>query len=226
MDAAFLKSLWIGLSIAAPVGPIGLLVIQRTLHHGRWVGLATGMGAAVADSAYGAVGAFGVSALINALQQVRVPLALLGGGFLLWLAWRTWHAEAPAKGAELQAGPGLAASFGQPAADLVEPGDDPVVRGHLRRPGRIRIAGCRCFALADGRRRAGWLGFVVAVAVRRGGRVASALRCPGPAAGGAGVGTHAGCVCPMAVGSAASAGHDALASDLLVAAGGHRLRNL
>jgi len=112
MDAVFVKSLWIGLSIAAPVGPIGLLVIQRTLHHGRWVGLATGMGAAVADSAYGAVGAFGVSALINALQQVRVPLALLGGGFLLWLAWRTWHAEAPAKGAELQAGPGLAASFG------------------------------------------------------------------------------------------------------------------
>lgn len=64
-EALFFKSLWIGLSIAAPVGPIGLLVIQRTLRHGRAVGLVTGLGAAVADAAYGAVGAFGVSALIN-----------------------------------------------------------------------------------------------------------------------------------------------------------------
>src|SRR5687767_5964988 len=111
-EALFFKSLWIGLSIAAPVGPIGLLVIQRTLRHGRAVGLATGLGAAAADAAYGAVGAFGVTALINALQQLRVPLALLGGGFLLWLAWRSWSAVPPAQGADLRAGPGLWSSFG------------------------------------------------------------------------------------------------------------------
>ncbi len=111
MGALFLQSLWIGLSIAAPVGPIGLLVIQRTLRHGRAVGLATGLGAAAADAAYGALGAFGVSALIGALQQARVPLALLGGAFLLWLAWRTWTAAAPAHEAQIAAGPGLAASF-------------------------------------------------------------------------------------------------------------------
>lgn len=111
-EALFFKSLWIGLSIAAPVGPIGLLVIQRTLRHGRAVGLATGLGAAVADAAYGAVGAFGVSALVNALQQLRVPLAVLGGAFLLWLAWRSWHAVPPAHGAELRASPGLWSSFG------------------------------------------------------------------------------------------------------------------
>lgn len=107
----FLSSLWIGLSIAAPVGPIGLLVIQRTLRHGIAVGLATGLGAAVADAAYGAVGAFGVSALIQALQGARVPLALVGGAFLLWLAWRTWVATAPAGGADVKSGPGLMASF-------------------------------------------------------------------------------------------------------------------
>ncbi len=107
----FLSSLWIGLSIAAPVGPIGLLVIQRTLRHGIAVGLATGLGAAVADAAYGAVGAFGVSALIQALQGARVPLALVGGAFLLWLAWRTWTSAAPAAGAEVGGGPGLVASF-------------------------------------------------------------------------------------------------------------------
>ncbi len=110
----FWPAVWIGLSIAAPVGPIGLLVIQRTLRHGRAVGIATGLGAAVADAAYGAVGAFGVSVLINALQAARVPLALAGGGFLLWLAWRTWPSlrEAPAhEGAEPTATPSLAASF-------------------------------------------------------------------------------------------------------------------
>ncbi len=109
--ALFVQSLWIGLSIAAPVGPIGLLVIQRTLRHGGAVGLATGLGAAVADAAYGAVGAFGVSALIQALQGARVPLALVGGAFLLGLAWRTWTAAAPAAGADVKSGPGLLTSF-------------------------------------------------------------------------------------------------------------------
>jgi len=109
----FVQSLWIGLSIAAPVGPIGLLVIQRTLRHGGAVGLATGLGAAVADAVYGAVGAFGVSALIQALQGARVPLALVGGAFLLWLAWRTWPraTAAAAAGADVKSGPGLLASF-------------------------------------------------------------------------------------------------------------------
>ena len=77
------------------MGPIGLLVIQRTLQRGALVGLATGLGAAVADALYGAVGAFGVSWIIDALVGARVPLALGGGAFLLWLAWRIWH-SAPA----------------------------------------------------------------------------------------------------------------------------------
>ncbi len=107
----FAQSLWIGLSIAAPVGPIGLLVIQRTLRHGAGVGLATGLGAAMADAVYGAVGAFGVSALIQALQGARVPLALFGGAFLLLLAWRTWTATVPSASAAVNSGPGLLASF-------------------------------------------------------------------------------------------------------------------
>ncbi len=107
----FAQSLWIGLSIAAPVGPIGLLVIQRTLRHGVAVGLATGLGAAAADAAYGALGAYGVSALIGLLQQLRVPLALLGGAFLLWLAWRNWHAAEPQHIAQITAAPALLPSF-------------------------------------------------------------------------------------------------------------------
>jgi threonine/homoserine/homoserine lactone efflux protein len=100
----FAQSLLIGLSIAAPVGPIGLLVIQRTLQRGSLVGLATGLGAAAADALYGAIGAFGVSWAIDALSGARVPLALGGGAFLMWLAWRIWRA-APA-GHAAQAGSG------------------------------------------------------------------------------------------------------------------------
>ena len=107
----FLDALWIGLAIAAPVGPIGLLVIQRTLRHGRAAGLATGLGAAVADAAYGAVGAFGVSALIAALTAARVPLALGGGAFLLWLAGRTWNAAPADTAAAAAGGSNLAADF-------------------------------------------------------------------------------------------------------------------
>lgn len=97
MDATalplFLKSMLIGLSIAAPVGPIGLLCIQRTLDHGARVGLATGLGAAVADALYGAIGAFGVTAVIALLTEARPLLALGGALFLLWLAWNAWRAS-------------------------------------------------------------------------------------------------------------------------------------
>lgn len=115
MDAAvfivFAQALLIGLSIAAPVGPIGLLVIQRTLQSGRATGLATGLGAAAADALYGAVGAFGVSSLIQALQGARVPLALGGGAFMLWLAWRTWRAAPPERAAAPTDARGLAGAF-------------------------------------------------------------------------------------------------------------------
>ena len=84
----FGQSLLIGLSIAAPVGQIGVLAIQRTLDHGRAAGLATGLGAAFADAVYGAVGAFGVTSLIAWLLGLKLWLSLFGGGFLLWLAWR------------------------------------------------------------------------------------------------------------------------------------------
>jgi threonine/homoserine/homoserine lactone efflux protein len=111
VDAAlFAQSLLIGLSIAAPVGPIGLLVIQRTLQRGALVGLATGLGAAMADALYGAVGAFGVTSIIDALVGARVPLALGGGAFLLWLAWRAWH-TAPADKAASAGGGGLLRCF-------------------------------------------------------------------------------------------------------------------
>lgn len=84
----FGQSMLIGLSIAAPVGQIGVLAIQRTLQHGRAAGLATGLGAALADAVYGAIGAFGVTGLIRWLLGLKFWLGLFGGAYLLWLAWR------------------------------------------------------------------------------------------------------------------------------------------
>ncbi len=81
----FLKSALIGLSIAAPVGPIGLLCIQRTLSHGARIGFISGLGAACADACFGMIGAFGVAAITQAFVALAQPLALAGSALLLWM---------------------------------------------------------------------------------------------------------------------------------------------
>lgn len=86
----------LGLSIAAPVGPIGVLCIRRTLAEGRAVGLTSGLGAATADALYGCVAAFGLTAISGALLSGQLWLQLFGGLFLLYLGARTffaWPAE-------------------------------------------------------------------------------------------------------------------------------------
>jgi threonine/homoserine/homoserine lactone efflux protein len=75
----------LGLSIAAPVGPMGLLCINRTLTRGLPGGLAIGAGIATGDAAYGAVAAFGFSAVTSLLVAYALPLRLAGGAFLIWL---------------------------------------------------------------------------------------------------------------------------------------------
>lgn len=106
----FAQSLLIGLSIAAPVGQIGVLAIQRTLDHGRAAGLATGLGAAFADAVYGAVGAFGVTGLIAWLLGVKVWLGLFGAAFLLYLAWRI-ATKPPVRRIDTHAPPGTLLRF-------------------------------------------------------------------------------------------------------------------
>jgi threonine/homoserine/homoserine lactone efflux protein len=90
--ATFLRGLIIGFSIAAPVGPIGVLCIRRTLADGRAIGFASGLGAATADALYGAVAAFGLSLVTNTLVEQRLWLQIVGGIFLLYLGVRTWTA--------------------------------------------------------------------------------------------------------------------------------------
>jgi len=85
----WLRGLALGLGIAAPVGQIGVLCIRRTLADGRLVGLVSGLGAATADMLFGAVAAFGLTAVSAALTSQRVWFSLVGGVFLLYLGLRT-----------------------------------------------------------------------------------------------------------------------------------------
>lgn len=81
----FLKGLIIGFAIAAPVGPIGILCIQRSLHDGFKVGLMTGMGAALADGTYGLIAGFGLTAVSAMLINHQFWIRVIGGVFLLYL---------------------------------------------------------------------------------------------------------------------------------------------
>jgi threonine/homoserine/homoserine lactone efflux protein len=86
MDALlFFRGLVIGFCIAAPVGPIGVLCIRRTLVQGQWVGLLTGLGAATADAMYGAIAGFGLTFISTVLVDQAGWLQLIGGLFLCCL---------------------------------------------------------------------------------------------------------------------------------------------
>jgi threonine/homoserine/homoserine lactone efflux protein len=88
-----LKGVILGFSIAAPVGPIGLLCIQRTLQRGRMAGFVSGLGAATADACYGLVAALGLGTLISFLLGLQFWLQLGGGLFLLGLGLKTLCAK-------------------------------------------------------------------------------------------------------------------------------------
>jgi len=116
-DLSFLlRGLVLGFSIAAPVGPIGVLCIRRTLAEGRAMGFVTGMGAAAADGLYGAIAAFGITWITAALVSQQVWIRVLGGLFLLYLGLRTFFSR-PSDRAEGDraagaGGRGLAGAFG------------------------------------------------------------------------------------------------------------------
>ena len=85
----------LGFSIAAPVGPIGVLCIRRTLQNGFKSGLASGLGAASADAVYGAIAAAGLTLAADFLAKQQVWLGILGGAFLLFLGVRTFSSPPP-----------------------------------------------------------------------------------------------------------------------------------
>lgn len=97
----FIKGLLVGFSIAAPVGPIGVLVIRRTLTEGRLSGFVTGLGAAVADGTYGFVAGFGLTSISNFLVAQQFWMKLVGGIFLLYLGIKTFISKAATQEAKI-----------------------------------------------------------------------------------------------------------------------------
>ncbi len=92
-----LKGLILGFSIAAPVGPIGILCIRKTIQFGRLSGFFSGLGAALADMIYGIITAFGLTIISNALLASQFWLKLIGGIFLLYLGIKTCFSKAKPK---------------------------------------------------------------------------------------------------------------------------------
>ena len=85
-----LQGILIGVTIAAPVGPIGILCIRRTLAQGRRAGFISGLGAATADALYGAIAAFGLTFISIFLINQSFWLRLGGGLFLIYLGIKTF----------------------------------------------------------------------------------------------------------------------------------------
>ena len=89
-----LKGIVIGFSIAAPVGPIGVLCIRRTLSNGWASGLISGLGAVTADAIYGSIAGFGLTLISNFLVSQESWLRLVGGVFLCYLGTKTFLSKA------------------------------------------------------------------------------------------------------------------------------------
>ncbi|MFV9502986.1 MAG: LysE family translocator [Oscillochloridaceae bacterium umkhey_bin13] len=103
----FVRGTVIGVAIAAPVGPIGVLCIRRTLADGRLAGFVSGLGAATADLIYGVVAVLGLSVLADWLTGVSFWTRLVGGLFLVYLGVKILRERPAERPAEVTAGRGL-----------------------------------------------------------------------------------------------------------------------
>ena len=108
---ALAKGLVLGLSIAAPVGPICLLCLRRTLESGFAAGFAGGLGTVTADALYGGVAAFGLTAVWAFLVAHEAALRLLGGAFLLWFGASVLRSRPAERAAAVPTGGGLVVAY-------------------------------------------------------------------------------------------------------------------
>ena len=93
MLSLFFKGFVIGMIIAVPVGPIGLLCVNRTLSRGPLYGLVSGLGVATADAVSGGVVALGLTFVSSFLLAKMVWLRLIGGIFLCYLGFKIFATE-------------------------------------------------------------------------------------------------------------------------------------
>ena len=89
------KGMLIGMIASAPMGPVGVLCVQRTLNKGRWYGFVTGIGAAVSDIIYAGITGFGMSFVMDFVNdaQNRFYLQIVGSVLLLAFGIYTWRSD-------------------------------------------------------------------------------------------------------------------------------------
>ncbi len=97
----YLKGVIIGVLVAAPIGPVNILCVRRTLVHGHIIGLVTGLGAALGDTILGAIAAFGFGWIIGTLTQHQLWVSLGGAAILVIVGIKTMLRPPP----ELQVAP-------------------------------------------------------------------------------------------------------------------------
>lgn len=95
-----LKGIVVGIVIAVPVGPVGVLCLRRTIFEGRLAGLVSGIGAATADAVFGAVAAFGLTFVSKSLLGYEGLLRAAGGFYLLYIGARALLTTPPAAAGE------------------------------------------------------------------------------------------------------------------------------
>ena len=87
-----LNNLWkgivIGLSASIPLGPIGVLIIQRTLNKGRLSGFISGLGATFADVFYAFIAGFSVKIIIDSINEYEILLRSIGGAILFFMSYK------------------------------------------------------------------------------------------------------------------------------------------
>ena len=98
--AFFLKGIAVGIVIAVPVGPVGVLCVRRTIFQGRLAGLVSGLGAAIADAVFGFIAAFGLTFVSEWLLGYEDWLRAAGGCYLVYLGGHAIFGAPPIKPAE------------------------------------------------------------------------------------------------------------------------------
>ena len=91
--AFLLKGVMVGIIIAVPAGPVGVLCIRRTIFHGRLAGFVSGLGAASADAVFGIIAGFGLTFVSDLLLGYQDWLRLAGAAFLLYLGVAALRAD-------------------------------------------------------------------------------------------------------------------------------------
>jgi threonine/homoserine/homoserine lactone efflux protein len=95
--AFFLKGIVVGVVIAVPVGPVGVMCVRRAILEGKLAGFMSGLGAATADAVFGVIAGFGLSAVSDWLIDYQQWLRVVGGCYLLYIGGAAFAAEPPSE---------------------------------------------------------------------------------------------------------------------------------